>query len=57
MHPADQFEAWRGLIEKGAGVGEIAARFGVAEFDVRKRLALARVSPRIFALYREGLRS
>jgi hypothetical protein len=36
------------------GIGEIAARFAVAESTVRKRLALARVSPRIFALYREG---
>jgi len=54
MHPADQFEAWRGLIEKGAGIPEIAARFGVAESTVKKRLALARVSPIIFALYREG---
>jgi len=52
MHPADQFEAWRGLIDKGASVPEIAARFGAAESTVRKRLALARVSPRIFALYR-----
>jgi ECF sigma factor len=54
MHPADQFEAWRGLIEKGADIAEIAARFGVAESTVRKRLALARVSPVIFSLYREG---
>jgi ParB family transcriptional regulator, chromosome partitioning protein len=51
MHPADQFEAWRGLIHK-TSVSEIAARFGVAESTVKKRLALARVSPRIFALYR-----
>jgi ParB family chromosome partitioning protein len=54
MHPADQFMAWRDLIEKGADIGEIAVRFGVAESTVKKRLALARVSPRIFALYREG---
>ena len=54
MHPADQFMAWRDLIEKGADAGDIAARFGAAESTVRKRLALARVSPRIFALYREG---
>jgi ParB family chromosome partitioning protein len=54
MHPADQFAAWRDLIEKGAEIGDIAARFGVAESTVRKRLALARVSPRIFALYRDG---
>src|SRR5262249_37756924 len=54
MHPADQFDAWRGLTDKGAGVSEIAARFGVAESTVRKRLALARVSPVIFNLYRQG---
>jgi ParB family chromosome partitioning protein len=54
MHPADQFEAWRGLIDKGATVPEIASRFGAAESTVRKRLALARVSPVIFALYRGG---
>lgn len=52
MHPADQFEAWRGLIDKGATVPEIAARFGVVESTVKKRLALARVSPKIFDLYR-----
>jgi ParB family chromosome partitioning protein len=54
MHPADQFEAWRDLIDKGHGVPEIAARFGVPDTTVRKRLALARVSPRIFDLYRAG---
>ena len=54
MHPADQFEAWRGLIDKGTTVAEIATRFGVADSTVRKRLALARVSPRIFDLYRAG---
>jgi ParB family chromosome partitioning protein len=54
MHPADQFDAWRDLIDRGANVPEIAARFGVAESTVRKRLALARVSPRLFALYQEG---
>jgi ParB family chromosome partitioning protein len=54
MHPADQFEAWRDLTGKGATPGDIAARFGVAESTVRKRMALARVSPRIFDHYRQG---
>jgi hypothetical protein len=27
MHPADQFEAFRDLIDKGASVPEVAARF------------------------------
>ena len=34
MHPADQFEAFRDLIDKGAGITDIAARFGVAETTV-----------------------
>jgi hypothetical protein len=42
------------LIDKGQDVPEIAARFAVPDSTVRKRLALARVSPRIFALYRDG---
>ncbi len=53
MHPADQFEAWRGLIDGGASVPDIAARFGTAESTVKKRLALARVAPSLFALYRD----
>jgi ParB family transcriptional regulator, chromosome partitioning protein len=31
MHPADQFEAFPVLIDKGASIPDIAARFGVAE--------------------------
>lgn len=54
MHPADQFAAWRALADQGQDTDRIAARFGVAESTVRKRLALARVSPALFALYREG---
>jgi ParB family chromosome partitioning protein len=54
MHPADQFEAWRALVEKGDSAAAIAVRFGVAESTVRKRLALARVSSVIFAAYRAG---
>jgi hypothetical protein len=29
MHPADQFDAFRSLVDEGMGVEEIAARFGV----------------------------
>src|SRR3954453_5018790 len=54
MHPADQFEAWQRLTRGGADIPGIAARFGVTEATVRKRLALARVSPAIFARYRAG---
>lgn len=54
MHPADQFEAWRGLIERGATPAEVGDRFGVTEATVRKRMALGRVSPRLLSLYRDG---
>jgi len=54
MHPADQFEAFRDLIDKGIPIADIAARFGVTDKVVEKRLKLARVSPVIIAAYRAG---
>lgn len=45
MHPADQFEAFRELIDKGASVADIAARFGVSEITVTKRLKPAAWRP------------
>ena len=54
MHPADEFEAFRDLIDEGASVADIAARFGYSETTIEKRLRLARVSPVIIAAYREG---
>ena len=52
MHPADQFDAFRSLVDEGMGVEEIAARFGVTATTVRQRLKLANVTPRLFELYR-----
>lgn len=54
MHPADQFEAFRDLVEGGASVADVAARFGTSESTVAKRLKLGRLSPVILAAYREG---
>lgn len=54
MHPADQFEAFRNLIDVGSSVADIAARFGCSETLVTKRLKLGRVSPVIMAAYRTG---
>ncbi|MGH6922862.1 MAG: ParB/RepB/Spo0J family partition protein [Propylenella sp.] len=54
MHPADQFEAFRDLIDGGATVADVAARFGVSETLVLKRLKLGRVSPVIMDAYRTG---
>ena len=45
MHPADEFEAFKALIEKGMPVADVAARFGVTETVVQKRLKLAQCEP------------
>lgn len=52
MHPADQFEAFRGLINDGSTVTEVAARFGVPESLIAKRMKLGRLSPVILDAYR-----
>src|SRR5579871_4604325 len=40
MHPADQFEAFRALVDEGASPADIAARFGLSETAVKQRLRL-----------------
>ena len=54
MHPADEFDAFKALIDSGVPVADVAARFGVTETVVQKRLKLARVSPVLIDAYREG---
>jgi len=55
LHPADQFEAFRDQAERlGRSAEEIAARFGVTPLVVRRRLKLARVSPKLIQAYRDG---
>lgn len=53
MHPADQFQAFRELVDAGKDVEGIAARFGVTPEVVKRRLAMARVSPVVLTAYRE----
>ncbi|WP_407975891.1 ParB/RepB/Spo0J family partition protein [Brucella pseudogrignonensis] len=56
MHPADQFEAFRELADnRGWGVAEIAARFGVSAHVVKQRLRLGAVSPKLMQLYRDEI--
>ena len=54
MHPADELKAFRDLTDKGLPAADIAARFGVTETVVAKRLKLANVSPLILKTYRQG---
>jgi ParB family transcriptional regulator, chromosome partitioning protein len=53
MHPADQFEAFKRLVDEGRSVEDVAARFGVTVLLVTQRLKLAGVSPRLMKLYRD----
>jgi ParB family chromosome partitioning protein len=53
MHPADQFEAFAALIEKGESAADVARRFGVEESLVLKRMKLARVAPELLKAYRD----
>lgn len=54
MHPADEFEAFKALIDGGMLSADVAARFGITETVVKQRLKLASVSPKLIALYRKG---
>jgi ParB family chromosome partitioning protein len=54
MHPADQFEAFRDLVDRGLSADAVALRFGVSEAVVIKRLKLGRLSPVILESYRNG---
>lgn len=54
MHPADQFEAFKALVESGLPIEDVAARFGVTPLVVQRRLKLANISTRLMADYRLG---
>jgi ParB family chromosome partitioning protein len=53
MHPADQFEAFAALIDKGHTAAQVAVRFGVEESLVLKRMKLGRVAPELLQAYRD----
>ena len=52
MHPADEMEAFRRLIDEGVSLAQVAGRFGVSVLTVERRLKLARLAPRFLAMYR-----
>ena len=54
MHPADQVEAFRRLADAGSTAAAIAARFGVSERTVEKRLRLGNTAPVLLEAYRAG---
>ncbi|MEI7447774.1 MAG: ParB/RepB/Spo0J family partition protein, partial [Burkholderiales bacterium] len=54
MHPADQCEAFRALLDSGLPVERIAERFGVTVRAVQQRLRLANVAPDLVERFRAG---
>ena len=54
MHPADQVVAFGKLAREGATPEQIAARFGVSERTVQKRVRLGSLPDEVIEAYREG---
>jgi ParB family chromosome partitioning protein len=54
MHPADEFDAFKKLIEKGRSIEYIAAYRGIKPVDVQRRLKLANVAPEFIEMFRQG---
>lgn len=54
LHPADQYQAFAGLLDEGMERGEIASRFNLALKDVERILALGHVIPPVLEYYRLG---
>ena len=52
MDEMDQFEAFQRLLKEGRSVEDIAHVFGVTELNVKRRLAIANLHPKIRTLYR-----
>ena len=54
MHPADEFVAMAAHIDAGAGIDDVAKRFGVSERHVKQRLRLGKLAPELLDAYRAG---
>ena len=52
MDEMDQFEAFQRLLKEGRSVEDIAHIFGVTELNVKRRLAIANLHPKIRQLFR-----
>lgn len=53
MHPADQFDAFKAMLDAGKPLPDVAAHFGVTERVVKQRLKLANVAPELLDVYRQ----
>jgi ParB family chromosome partitioning protein len=53
LHGADTVAAFQALVEQGKSPAQIANAWGVSVLTVERRLKLAKVSPKLMALYRD----
>ena len=53
MHPADEFAAFKRLVDGGRSIEDVAALFSVTPLVVKRRLKLANVAPNLVDLFRE----
>lgn len=53
MHPADQFDAFKDMIDAGKSITDVAAHFSITETVVKQRLKLANVHPKLVQVYRD----
>jgi len=54
LHPADEFEAARALVDAGKSIEDVAALLRLEPLVVKRRLKLANVAPEFIQLYRRG---
>lgn len=53
MHPADEFMAYKAMVDQGKTIEEIASAFGVSVGNVKKLLRLSSVAPVIVEAFRD----
>lgn len=54
LHPADEYDGFKRMIDAGESVEDIAAAFGVSPVVVQRRLRLANVDASFITLFRAG---
>ena len=54
MHPADEFDAFKVMVDAGQSVEAVAVKYGITPNAVNRRLKLAKVAPSIMQEFREG---
>ena len=54
LHPADQFEAFKKLVDDGQSIEAVAANFGVTPAVVNRRLRMANAAPEVIEAFKLG---